>query len=757
MGPLHDLRVIDLTGDSGRFATKLLAEAGAAVVRVHDGNGVTHGPAMRADDRGLLDWWYDSGKRVVPLELGSAGGRSAYRRLAARADLIVETLAPGRLADAGLDHADLVGDNPRLVQVSLTPFGRTGPHASWQATDLVAAATGGMLSICGTPEQAVVPWGRQAYAAGSFVATLCGLAGVRSARRSGRGQLVDVSLQEAITASLEQLWFQYNYDDVLPQAKIAPRQGSWHWARAYVVTPARTGWLMVTPTPAPPALLEWLIAEGVPGAADLVPAGQVVAAEHLTPLTELAMDFARRYDAPALFHEAQSRHLAWAEVQGVADLVANPQLAFRGALVEPPGLPGARRPRFPVVFTDTPAEVPGPPAPAVLEEVLERWPAREAAPPAAVPVGAKPLTGIRILDLTWVLAGPFGCRMLGDLGADVLKIQTAPRATGVNDPNHGFYPTFNRSKRSVALDMKAPGALELMRRLVESADVLVENYAAGVLARWGLDWATLRSWNPRLVYVTMSGYGHEGPWRSMLSYGPTIHALCGLTSLSNPPGRGDVGVGYAMNDMAAGAMAAISILAALEARDHTGVGQFVDMAQLEVGAYLVGAALLDRTANGREAVATGNVDPYATHLLDAVVPASDGELAISVRDDADRVALLALVGDGIEGVEAWAAARPAAEAAAALQQAGIPAFRVCNAADLVADRHLGARGLFATLDSPVYGERRFERFPGLWSESVLEPYRRAPAYVGEDVFEVFGELGLDDGAIAEAMADGRLV
>jgi crotonobetainyl-CoA:carnitine CoA-transferase CaiB-like acyl-CoA transferase len=563
-------------------------------------------------------------------------------------------------------------------------------------------------------------------------------------------------MQEAITSSLEQLWFQYNYDDVLPQPKIAPRQGSWHWARAYVVTPARTGWLMVTPTPAPPALLEWLIAEGVPGAAELVPAGQAFAAEHLTPLTELAMDFARRYDAVELFHAAQSRHLAWAEVQGVADLVANPQLAYRGALVEPPGLPGARRPRFPVVFTDTPAEVPGPPEPAAADEVLADWPAREAATPADVASGAKPLEGVRILDLTWVLAGPFCCRMLGDLGADVVKIQTAARATGVNDPNHGFYPTFNRSKRSVAMDMKAPGSLALMRRLVESADVLVENYAAGVLARWGLDWETLRSWNPRLVYVTMSGYGHEGPWSSMLSYGPTIHALSGLTSLSNPPGRGDVGVGYAMNDMAAGAMAACSILAALEAREHSGVGQFVDMAQLEVGAYLVGAALLDLTADGREAVPTGNVDPYGTHLLDAVVATADGELAVGVRDAEDADALRRVTGAGPDGLAAWASSRPAAEAASLLQANGVPAFRVCNADDLVADPHLGARGFFAAIDSPVFGERRFERFPAQWSESVLAPYRRAPAYVGEDLFEVFGELGFDDGDIAEAMADGRL-
>ncbi len=762
MGPLQSLRVIDLTDDLGRFATKLLAEMGATVVRVHDGAGVTHGPAMHAPEAAalgaLLDWWYEAGKRLVPLHLASPAGSDAYRRLARGADLIIESLPPGRLAALGLDYADLSPANPRLVQVSLTPFGRTGPRAGWAASDLVMAALSGVLSICGTPEQAVVPWGRQSFAAASIVAALAGVACVRAARASGRGEFVDVSAQEAVSASIEQPWFQFHYDDKQPGfAKIAPRQGSLHWSRGYLVLPAKTGACMITPTPAPHALHQWLVEEQVPGARELVPAGETVNLTHLPALVALAAQFALRHDAKWLFDEAQKRHIAWGQVQTVRDLEANVQLAFRGAFVPARDVPSVRRGRFPIVFGATPAPQPAAPVPAALDDVLAEWAPRPPITSATAPP-KRPLEGVRVLDFSWVLAGPFCCRMLGDLGADVVKLQTAARATSVNDPAAGFYASFNRSKRSVALDMKAPGAVDLMRKLVEQADVVIENYAAGVLARWGLTWETLRTWNPRLVYVTMSGCGHEGPWNGVVSYGPTVQALCGLTALSNPPGRGDVGVGYALNDMAAGGLAALSVVAALEARERTGEGQLVDIAQLEVGAYMVGAAVMDVLSNGRAAEPNGNVDPYAEFVVNDVFKASDGELAVTARDPREAAALRAVTGAGAEGLAAWCAARSASEAMLALQAAGVPAGRVQNAQHMFSeDEQFAARGFFRTLESPVFGERAHERFPALFGASVLEPYMRAPAYVGEHNFEVLcGLCGMSDDEVAAAIADGRL-
>ena len=480
---------------SGAYGNAVLIQQSAHVVRVHDGTGVTHGPPMRdpaaATRGGLLDWWYEASKRTLPLALDTAAGAAAYRRLAAGADLIVETMTPGRLAALGLDHPDLVAANPRLVQISLTPFGRTGPRAGWATTDLVTAAMSGVLSVSGTPDEAVVPWGRQSFAAASIIAALTGLACVRGARLTGGGQLVDISAQEAVATSVEQIWFQYHYDDLQPYDKIAPRQGSLHWSKGYLVMPCGTGACMVTPTPAPQALLDWLIAEGVPGAAGLVPEGEVLTLEYLPQLVGLAAGFVRTRDAETLFHEAQSRHLAWGQVQTVRDLEHNAQLAFRGAFVATPGRASVRRGRFPIVFTGTPADAPAAPTPTVVDEVAAEWGPRPAPSGPLAPPAIRPLEGVRVLDLSWVLAGPFGCRLLGDLGADVVKIQTTTRPlSGVNDPEHGFFATYNRSKRSVALDMKAAGALDIMRGLVEHADVLIENYAAGVLSAAGVSTGT---------------------------------------------------------------------------------------------------------------------------------------------------------------------------------------------------------------------------------------------------------------------------
>jgi crotonobetainyl-CoA:carnitine CoA-transferase CaiB-like acyl-CoA transferase len=248
----------------------------------------------------------------------------------------------------------------------------------------------------------------------------------------------------------------------------------------------------------------------------------------------------------------------------------------------------------------------------------------------------------------------------------------------------------------------------------------------------------------------------------MVTYAPTIHALCGLTALSNPPGRGDVGAGFSLNDHAVGFTAAFSILAALEARRGSEPGQHVDISQLEVGAYLVGSALTDHLTNGRDAQATGNLDPYADHVVNDVFPTRDGEVAVTVRDAAEAAVVATVIGTPVEvvrdGLSQWCAGRSATEAMDTLQRAGVAAGRVQNADHLFTDdEQLAARGFFAMMPSTVFGARPFERFPARFGTSVLEPYRPAPNYVGEHAFVVLGELaGMDDAAVALAMADGLL-
>jgi len=775
-GPLEGLRVIDLTDDSGRFAAKLLAEAGATVARVGRGSS---GPPMRSADAaalgGLLDWWYDGGKLRLHIDLDTEEGGSAYRALAEHADLVIETEPPGAMARRGLDHADLLPANPHLVQVSLTPFGRTGPRSHWQTSDLVASALGGVLSLSGLPDQPINPWGRQTYNFAGFMAANCGLAAVRAARREGHGQHVDVSLYEVVCTTVEQLLFQYWFDDLLPYPKIAPRQGSLHWIGAYKVVPAKRGWEMVTPTPNGVGLLGWMVEEGFEPALELVNRPPQELLTQLPRLMDVVAGFAATKDAGDLFEGAQARHIAFAEVQTVAQVASNPQHEFRGFLrsvdwggsaVVLPG-PVAR-------FGATPAPPPAPPEDADPQRVLERWAAPRPPAPVLSRDPAKPLDGLRVLDLSHVLAGPVCTRLLGDLGADIVKFQTTERATVVNDPSHPYFYVWNRSKRLVTLNMKDERATGIVRRCIEQSDVLIENFSAGVLDRWGLSYEQARQSNPGLVYVTMSGCGHEGPWSNLVTYAPTIHALCGLTYLSNPPGRGDLGPGYSLNDIAAGLSAGFAVLAALEHRDHTGEGQHVDISQMETGGYLIGPALTDFMSNGREAHPIGNRDPFGLLVPNECYRSADGEwLAVSCRDDGDWARLVGEAGleadprlaeldarrersDEVdELVGRWVASVSADEAQDRLQEAGVPAGKVQHTGDLMADPHLEARAFWQTFDHPAFGTRPHDRFPALWSGTDLEPYRRAGAYVGEHNFEIYPELlGMDEGAVAEAMSEG---
>ncbi len=233
--PLDGLRIIDLTNDSGRFATKLLTEMGADVVRVtaKGSSGHTMTDDHAAERGGVLDWWYDGGKRRHVLDLDTDAGRDGYRTLIKNADLVIETETPDRLDQLGIDHGQMLLINPSLAQVSITPFGRTGPRRHWVSSDLVSAAMGGSLSVTGLPERPLNIWGRQVYNFVGFLGVLCGLAAVLAARQDGKGRHADVSIHETLTGSIEHILMQFNFDDVLPLNKVAERQGALHWLRAY--------------------------------------------------------------------------------------------------------------------------------------------------------------------------------------------------------------------------------------------------------------------------------------------------------------------------------------------------------------------------------------------------------------------------------------------------------------------------------------------------------------------------------------------
>jgi crotonobetainyl-CoA:carnitine CoA-transferase CaiB-like acyl-CoA transferase len=210
-----------------------------------------------------------------------------------------------------------------------------------------------------------------------------------------------------------------------------------------------------------------------------------------------------------------------------------------------------------------------------------------------------PLSDIRILDLTWVVSGPQASRLLADYGAEILKIE---RPT-VGDPvraNHGMFVYFNRNKKAIQIDLNDPEGLNTFKELLLVSDVVMENFSAGIMRRWGLDYPGLAEINPSIIYLSMPGFGHDGPYKNYQSNGPTIQAISGQTFICGDPKLDPAGWGYSYMDHTAGYLGASAILQALYHRNNTGEGQFIDLAQYEAATSLMGTYLLDYEINGKE-------------------------------------------------------------------------------------------------------------------------------------------------------------
>ena len=393
----------------------------------------------------------------------------------------------------------------------------------------------------------------------------------------------------------------------------------------------------------------------------------------------------------------------------------------------------------------------------------------------------RPLDGVRILDFTHVLAGPFATRVLGDMGADVVKVNSATR-TGPNAPGSPYYLMWNRNKRALALDMSREDARATCRRLCARANVVIDNFSVGVLDRWGVGYDAVRGDNPGVVYVQMSGMGNDGPWSNFVTYAPTIHALAGLTYLTGVPGREDIGIGFSYNDHQAGLHGAFAILAALEARRATGKGQRIDLSQFEVGMNFAGPALLDYFANGRAAAPGGNRLPYdaaAPHGCFPCAgatsehPADERWVAIACMTDAQWERLRAVMGDpewsrdpslatvegrlagepALEaGVSAWTSGLDAADVMQRCQAAGVPAGVVQTGVDLVErDPQLARSGFLKKLDDahPTAGAVYADRLPIHFERTPCDRYER-PREVGEDNAAVLKDwLGMSEEAVRE--------
>lgn len=392
------------------------------------------------------------------------------------------------------------------------------------------------------------------------------------------------------------------------------------------------------------------------------------------------------------------------------------------------------------------------------------------------------LAGVRIVDLGWAMAGPQATRILADFGAEVIRVESRARpdlARTTFGPHvgertldsSGYFNNFNRNKLSVTINMAREEGRGVFRRLVAVSDAVLENFSAGVMASWGLHYEGLRAVKPDIVYVSMAGFGHTGPYSHYQTFGPTVQAVSGLTHMSGFPDLQPAGWGFSYMDHTGGYFGAMGIMQALLYRRRTGHGQHVDLSQVEAAVTLTGTSILDYQLNQRPTPRIGNrsgeprMAPHGVYRsAPDPVPEGVGDdewIAIACEDDDQWQRLAHAIGrpdlaadarfSSLEGrianqdaldaeIERWSCGLRNAEAQTLLQSAGVPAGRVQRSRELFEDdAQLAFRGLYPEVDHPVVGHHRVDGMPALLSRTPATVRRGGPL-MGQDNGYVFGEL-----------------
>ncbi|MEX2230257.1 MAG: CoA transferase [Dehalococcoidia bacterium] len=814
-GPLEGLRVLDLTcGVAGPHATKLLADYGAVVTKLEPPGG---DPSRREGpfpgDRPDLEasaafLWLNTNKRSAVVDLDTADGVALARRLVAASDVVVEDGAPGRLAARGLDLAAARAARPALVVCSITSFGQDGPYAGLVASDLVLQAMGGAMYSTGHAERAPLRLGGNyaEWQAGLAAAYAIVLAVLR-VEGGAPGDHIDLSIYETQAGGKDRR--QLNLLAYAYSGAIARRRET-AFAICAGVRPCRDGFINLLGNQRLPELLRMI------GRDDLAALPDV--ARPLDPPPALVDEIEGAYLEWTLAHDmrdalaiAQRHRILGGTVQTIADVLADPAFRERGFWeeIDHPRTGPLAYPGRPFVMSDSPRP-PARRAPlldehggevraeaSALPDFAEAAGSTRASTPAAGP--QLPLTGVRVIDLTVVWAGPFASQLLAEWGAEVVKmepittVQPQTRATdgggrpgwfAAGDPgadpwNRGV--SFNCSacgKRSFTGNLRTAAGREAFDRLVAIADVVIENNVPETIDRLGVGYEALAAINPRIVMVRMPGFGLTGPYRDYRCWGNHLESMAGhLLTRCYPDATPDAaGESYAC-DSIAGLTAALATAMALRHRARTGRGQLVEVPQIEAFAGMMGRELLDYAMNGREAAGVAN--DHASHAPHGAYPCAgdDRWIAIDVAgDDQWRALCAALAAPDLAADARFADAgarrqhrraldalvgertrtRDRAALFGALQSAGVAAGPVQDDADAFACPQLRARGFFEPLSRDDLGTHDYPGMLFKWRDTP-NSHRGPPVRLGADNAYVYRELlGYTADEYSELLASGEV-
>jgi crotonobetainyl-CoA:carnitine CoA-transferase CaiB-like acyl-CoA transferase len=749
---LSGVRVAECaTGIAGPYAGKLFADAGADVVKVEPAGGdplrrwVASGHALAEGDDGPLFRFLNQSKRS--LVDGDEG-----ERVVAAADIV--------LVDGAPRHAP----PPGQVVVSISPFGLDGPWAGRPATEFTLQAWCGSTGNRGMPADPPLSAGGRLgeYIGGSYAA-VAALAALRVARATGTGEHVDLALLDCMCLTMNT--YTTLFAQFLGWKPMPP--GPARTIETPSIEPTIDGYVGFCTITAQ-QFQDFLVLIERP---DLLDDAELATAigrsKRLHEVLDIIHTWTTKHTTAECIELASLLRIPVALIGNGQSLLAMDHFADRGTFV--PSADGAfRQPRVPYRIAGA-ASRPFAPAPALAADAGRvDWEAEPRAAPAAGRARPSlPLAGVRIVDFTAFWAGPAASMMLASLGADVVKIESAQRPDGMrfattSNPKvpqwweYGpVYHGANLNKRAVTIDLSRPQGIDLAKRLIAGADVVIENFSPRVMENFGLDWDEVHRVNPRAIMVRMPAFGLDGPWRDRTGFAQTMEQISGMAWVT---GRRDGPplIPRGACDPLAGMHAVFALMVALEQRDADGEGRLIEVTLVEAALNAAAEQVVEWTALGELLSRDTNRGPFARPQ--GVYPCAGEEqwLALAVATDeqwaaccrvmglhpelrADHDAADAAIGD-------WCAISEVESAVDELLAAGVPAAVVVVARDIAFNPQLATRRFFEPVEHPVLGRIDVPSLPFRFASRVAagEPWmHRAAPVLGQHNDEVLsGELGL---------------
>lgn len=786
---LGHLRVIELGDIAAAYCARYLAGLGADVIKVEPPGGGSSrlippfAGNIEDGERSIPFLNANTNKRSIVVDVEQQGGKDTLAALLASADLFIEATPPGHLASLGFDDARLLELNPGLVTVSLTPYGQSGPYRDYLANDAIVAAMSGLSNSQGDDDfPPVMPPAHAGSQLAAIHGAYLGMAGVRHRRRTGKGQRIDLSMQEALTYTGTAAIARYGQ-----RSEIVMRPGRQGGAAniylckdgVYIMLAIflATHWHVLT--------REWM---DDPVLSDPEWDNAQYRTDNQDVAQALISEFILQFASDDFIDQCQKRGIAAGPINTLESFVDSEHMNARGWFqeIEHPVVGKYRAPGAPFIMSKTPYRVTRS-APLldqhrdeILAELADRPPLQPSTNGASAVVAADApmLEGIRLADITRVFVGPIGTMFLGYYGAEVIKVESADLPVN-RDPGRPIYPDMNRNKLSSSIDLRGDEGKGLLRRLTEVSDILVENFSASVMGRLGFGYDDVIKFKPDIVQIAMPGMGSTGPLSWWVAYGNQLQAYTGLTQLwGYPDSPMDAHAKNVLPDFVGAAFLALGSIAALEYRDQSGEGQFIENCMIDGMGALLGPAILDYTINGNAWGPTGYRDPVTANAEPfGAYPCNgpDSWIVIACESEPEWQNLVTAMGgptwatdakyadrngrrdnrDELDALIAeWTGGFTAHQALRLLQDAGVPSGIAMSSEDLYYDMHLRARGHIVDVNQPPWGTLTHQGLPGIPSLSQANAIGPTP-WIGDDNEFVFQKvLGMSAEEMQKAVDSG---